>query len=56
MELDQLTLAHKRSDGNVHKFDIAFRNHPRKGYIGPPDHGGNVWYKNHKRKRLDSGT
>ena len=31
-----------------YKFDIAFKDHPRKGYIGLQDHGSNCWYKNIK--------
>lgn len=56
MDLDRWTLASRRSDGTDHQFDIAFKNHPRKGHIGLPDHGGNLWYKNLERKRLNSGT
>ena len=38
----------KRPDGSAHKFDIAFKDHPRTGYIGLQDHGQNCWYKNIK--------
>ena len=48
MDLDQWTTKNKRPDGSDHKFDIAFKDHPRKGYIGLQDHGANCWYKNIK--------
>jgi putative heme-binding domain-containing protein len=46
MDLDQWTEKNKRPDGSAHKFDIAYTDHPRKGYIGLQDHGGDCWYKN----------
>ncbi len=54
MDLDQWTEKNKRPDGSEHKFDIAFRKHPRAGYIGLQDHGGECWYKNIKLKPLAS--
>ena len=50
MDLDQWTKAYKRPDGTPHKFDIAFKDHPRLGYIGLQDHGANCWFKNIKVK------
>ena len=35
-----------------HKFDVAYKNHPRSGYIGLQDHGSACWYKNIKLKPL----
>jgi len=52
MDLDQWTEKNKRPDGSDHKFDIAYKNHPRAGYIGLQDHGGECWYKNIKLKPL----
>jgi Domain of Unknown Function (DUF1080) len=46
--LDQWTAANKRPDGTDHKFDVVYKDHPRKGYIGLQDHGSDVWYKNIK--------
>ena len=46
--LSDWTLPNKRPDGTDHKFDIAYKDHPRKGYIGLQDHGGECWYKNIK--------
>jgi hypothetical protein len=52
MDLDQWTDKNKRPDGTLHKFDTAFRDHPRAGYIGLQDHGADCWYKNIKLKPL----
>ncbi len=46
--LDAWTVPNRRPDGSPHKFDIAYKNHPRRGYIGLQDHGANCWYKNIK--------
>lgn len=51
-DLDQWTTANKRPDGTAHKFDVAYKAHPRKGYVGLQDHGSDVWYKNIKLLRL----
>lgn len=48
MNLDEWTEAFRRPDGSTHKFDIAYQNHPRRGYIGLQDHGSDCWYKNIK--------
>jgi hypothetical protein len=53
MDLDEWTEPNKRPDGTDHKFDIAYKNHPRKGYIGLQDHGGECWYKNIKLLPLE---
>ena len=34
MDLDQWTEKNKRPDGTEHKFDVAYKDHPRHGYIG----------------------
>ena len=52
MNLDEWTESNRRPDGSKHKFDIAYKNHPRKGYIGLQDHGGDCWYKNIKLRPL----
>jgi hypothetical protein len=52
MNLDEWTAPNQRPDGTPHKFDIAFKDHPRAGYIGLQDHGGDCWYKNIKIKPL----
>ena len=52
MDLDQWTTPNRRPDGSEHKFDIAYKDHPRAGYIGLQDHGSNCWYKNIKIKPL----
>ena len=42
----------QRPDGTEHKFDIAYKNHPQRGYIGLQDHGSPCWFKNIKLKPL----
>ena len=51
-DLDQFTEPNKRPDGSAHKFDEAYKNHPRKGYIGLQDHGQPCWFKNIKLRPL----
>jgi hypothetical protein len=51
--LDDWTKPNRRPDGSEHKFDIAYKSHPRFGYIGLQDHGSACWYKNIKIKKLD---
>jgi hypothetical protein len=48
MNLDEWPCPNKRPDGTDHKFDVAYKNHPRKGYLGLQDHGSDCWYKNIK--------
>lgn len=52
MDLNEWTEKNKRPDGSDHKFDIAFRDHPRHGYFGFQDHGANCWYKNVKAREI----
>jgi len=52
IDLDQFTEPNKRPDGTSHKFDIAYKNHPRTGYIGLQDHGSDCWFKNIKLRPL----
>ncbi|MBC8354004.1 MAG: DUF1080 domain-containing protein [Planctomycetes bacterium] len=54
MDLDEWTEPNVRPDGSQHKFDIAYKVHPRKGYIGLQDHGSDCWYKNIKMRPLKS--
>jgi hypothetical protein len=53
-DLDLFTEKNKRPDGSRHKFDIAFKDHPRRGYIGLQDHGSPCWFKNIKLKPLQN--
>jgi len=50
--MDEFTKPNLRPDGTPHKFDIAYKDHPRQGYIGLQDHGSPCWYKNIKLKVL----
>lgn len=52
MDLDEWTTPNKRPDGSDHKFDIAYKNHPRRGYIGLQDHGSPCWFRNIKLREL----
>ena len=52
IDLDEFREPNKRPDGSPHKFDVAFKDHPRKGYIGLQDHGSDCWFRDIKLKRL----
>jgi hypothetical protein len=52
MDLDEWTRPNERPDGSKHKFDIAYKDHPRTGYLGLQDHGAACWFKNIKIKPL----
>ena len=52
LDLDKWTEPNKRPDGSAHKFDVAYKDHPRKGYIGLQDHGSDCWFRNIKLKPL----
>jgi hypothetical protein len=48
MDLDEWTAPNRRPDGSAHKFDVAYKDHPRRGYVGLQDHGSNCWFWNIK--------
>jgi hypothetical protein len=48
LNLDEWTEPHRRPDGSEHKFDVAYKEHPRQGYIGLQDHGSDIWFRNIK--------
>ena len=48
MNFDEWPEQNKRPDGSTHKFDVAYKTHPRKGHIGLQDHGRDCWFKNIK--------
>ncbi|MFN3649853.1 MAG: DUF1080 domain-containing protein [Armatimonadota bacterium] len=52
MDLDQFTEPYRRPDGSEHKFDVAYRDHPRRGYLGLQDHGSPCWFRNVKLRQL----
>ena len=56
MDLDEWKEKNKRPDGSGHKFDIAYKDHPRQGYIGLQDHGSDCWYRNIKLRPLGPET
>ena len=51
-DLELFAEPNKRPDGTAHKFDIAFKDHPKLGYIGLQDHGSPCWFKNIKLKPI----
>ncbi|MBN1347731.1 MAG: DUF1080 domain-containing protein [Phycisphaerae bacterium] len=48
MDLNEWTTPLRRPSGTPHKFPTAWKDHPRKGYIGLQDHGSDCWFKNIK--------
>ncbi len=52
MDLNKWTEPHRNPDGTSNKFNTAYKNMPRKGYIGFQDHGQPVWFRNMKIKKL----
>jgi hypothetical protein len=54
MNLDRWDTAHRNPDGSDNKFRTAYKEMPRKGYIGFQDHGHKVWFRNIKIKPLNS--
>jgi len=49
MDLDEFDEVEKRPDGTQHKFTgVAYKYHPRHGYIGLQDHGSPCWFRNIK--------
>lgn len=53
MDLEEWTEKNRRPDDTEHKFDIAYRDHPREGYIGLQDHGCDIRFRNLKLKPLE---
>lgn len=53
MDLDEWTKPNLRPDGSSHKFDVAYKDHPRHGYIGLQDHGAPCWFKNIKLRPIE---
>lgn len=52
IDLDRWTEPNRRPDGSMHKFDVAYAGHPRRGYVGLQDHGSDCWYRNIKLRPL----
>lgn len=55
IDLDEWDRVNLRPDGSPHKFDVAYKDHPRAGYIGIQDHGSDCWYRNIKLRTLKPG-
>jgi hypothetical protein len=52
MDVNEFKAPNKRPDGSAHKFDVAYKDQPRSGYIGLQDHGSPCWFKNIKLRPL----
>jgi len=52
IDLNDWPEAHENPDGTSNKFDIAYKDLPRKGWVGFQDHGTAIWYRNIKIKEL----
>jgi type 1 glutamine amidotransferase len=52
MNLDQWTQAGKNPDGTPNKYRTAYKDMPRRGYIGFQDHGHPVWCRNIRLRPL----
>jgi hypothetical protein len=52
MNADDFSQPGLRPDGTKHKFGVAIKDLPRRGYLGFQDHGHKVWYKNVKLLEL----
>ena len=51
-DLNGFSEPYRRPDGSQHKFDVAYKDHPRRGYIGLQDHGQPCWFRNIKLRPL----
>ena len=56
IDLDQWPTVNRRPDGSMHKFDVAYKDHPRRGHIGLQDHGLDCWYRSIKLRPLPSAA
>jgi hypothetical protein len=53
LDLNAWTTPHQNPDGTPNKFDTAYRDLKREGYLGFQDHGSPIWFRNVRIKRLD---
>ncbi len=53
MDLDRWTQARRNPDGTPNKFRTAYKDMPRRGFIGFQDHGNAVWYRNIRIKVVE---
>ena len=52
MDLDDYPKAHKNKDDTKNKFDVAYKDLPRKGFIAFQDHGQEITFRNIRMKDL----
>ena len=56
IDLDLWPEMNRRADGSMHKFDVAYKDHPRRGYVGLQDHGSDCWYRNIKLRPIPAAA
>jgi len=54
MDLDLWTEAHLNPDGTKNKFNTAYKDMPREGFVGLQNHGQQVQFRNLRIKPLGS--
>lgn len=52
IDLNDWTRPHQNPDGTKNKFDVAYKNLPKEGWIGLQDHGQDIRYRNIRIKEL----
>jgi hypothetical protein len=52
MDLNRWTEPHRNPDGTKNKFNTAYKDMPRAGYIGFQDHGRAVWFRDVRIRQL----
>lgn len=56
IDLETWPEKNRRPDGSMHKFDVAYKNHPRRGYVGLQDHGSDCWYRTIKLRTVPAAA
>ena len=52
IDLNDWKKPHQNPDGTKNKFNVAYKDLPREGWLGFQDHGHDVWYRNVRIKEL----
>lgn len=56
MDLNRWTEPHRNPDGSRNKFNMAYKDMAREGYIGFQDHGNAIWFRRIRVKVLDDSA